>query len=66
MKKAVKVGCNNEILLKVVAGLNYKLGIETTKLDGSCAADDFVVYNRFGKLSITSHDVNLSGCKSSK
>jgi hypothetical protein len=50
---------------QVVAGMNYKLTIDTTLLpDRTCHSDIFIVYNRFGTKSVTSRESNPAGCTS--
>ena len=50
---------------QVVAGLNYQLTIHTNLRDPAhgCKSDTFVVYNRFGDLSVTSRTENPGGCE---
>jgi Cystatin domain len=42
---------------QVVAGMNYKLRIDTTiSPDNACKSNDFIVWNRFGEKQITSSE----------
>lgn len=47
---------------QVVAGLNYKLRIDTTLSSNGCKSEDFVVWNKFGTKTVTSRTVNPAGC----
>ena len=48
---------------QVVAGLNYKLTIDTTVLpDRACKSEFFIVWNKFGTKSVTSRNENPAGC----
>jgi hypothetical protein len=38
---------------KVVAGINYDLVVESTPDGSSCEVDHFVVWDRFGTMSVT-------------
>lgn len=63
-----KVGGYNSYVIKdaqqqVVAGLNYKMNIDTTLVSGLCESAEFLVYNHFGKLSVTDKKLNPSGCQ---
>ena len=53
----------SDISVKVVAGLNYKMNIDTTLVSGLCESAEFIVYNHFGKLSVTDKKLNPSGCQ---
>ena len=52
---------------KVVAGVNYKLVVDVyfpdhSESSPSCTVENFVVYDHFGKLSLTSHSVSPLEC----
>jgi len=53
---------------QVVAGVNYRLTVDVYKPDDGfglqhCSVEKFVVYDRFGNLTVTSHEPQpLLGC----
>jgi len=48
--------------VQVVAGMNYDLVVEVTKPSGKCEVNHFQVWNHFGTLSLTEHDVLKEPC----